>query len=78
MGFATLTSISLRALAFLLTGLLFDPNVWWAALAVVPASQLGISAAQRLFLKISPETLLRTVSLMLLASGGSLVWRALG
>ncbi len=78
MGFATLTSISLRATAFLLTGLLLDPDVWWAALAVVPAALLGISAARRLFLKISRDTLLRAVSLMLLASGGSLVWRALG
>src|SRR5437660_772477 len=48
------------------------------ALAVVPAALLGISVARRLFLKISRETLLRAVSLMLLASGGSLVWRALG
>ena len=78
MGFATLTSISLRATAFLLTGLLLDPDVWWAALAVMPAALFGISVARRLFLKISRETLLRAVSLMLLASGGSLVWRALG
>jgi uncharacterized membrane protein YfcA len=77
MGFATLTSISLRATAFLLTGLLLDPAVWWAALAVVPAALLGISAARRLFLRISRDALLRAVSLMLLASGGSLVWRAL-
>ncbi|HZC79698.1 MAG TPA: hypothetical protein VE258_18230, partial [Ktedonobacterales bacterium] len=77
-GFATLTSISLRATAFLLTGLLLDADVWRAALAVVPAALLGISAARRLFLKISRATLLRAVSLMLLASGGSLVWRALG
>jgi len=52
--------------------------VWWAALAVVPAALLGISVARRLFLRISREALLRAVSLMLLASGGSLVWRALG
>ncbi len=78
MGFATLTSISLRAAAFLLTGLLLEPEVWRAALAVVPAALFGIGAARRLFLKISRETLLRAVSLMLLASGGSLIWRALG
>jgi len=42
------------------------------------AALLGISAARRLFLKISRDGLLRAVSLMLLASGGSLVWRALG
>src|SRR5881397_1744886 len=57
MGFATLTSISLRASAFLFTGLLLDPRVWWAALAVVPAALFGISVARRLFLKISRETL---------------------
>jgi len=78
MGFATLTSISLRATAFLITGLLLEAEVWWAALAVVPAALLGISVARRLFLRISREALLRAVSLMLLASGGSLVWRALG
>src|SRR5207253_2269165 len=42
MGFATLTSISLRASAFLLTGLLLDPLVWWAAHAAVPATLCGI------------------------------------
>ena len=32
----------------------------------------------RLFLRISRDTLLRAVTLMLLASGASLVWRAIG
>ncbi len=78
MGFATLTSISLRVVAFLLTGLLLDVKVWLVAVAVVPAAQLGIYLAQRMFLTISREQLLRAVAVVLLATGGSLVLRALG
>jgi uncharacterized membrane protein YfcA len=78
MGFATMTSISLRVIAFLLTGLLLDANVWKAAVAVVPAAFVGIVAARLAFDRISRDALLKAVSLMLLASGGSLVVRALG
>lgn len=77
MGFATLTSISLRVAAFLLTGLLLEPKVWLVAVGVIPASLLGIYVAQRMFLKISREQLLRAVSVVLLATGGTLVARAL-
>jgi uncharacterized membrane protein YfcA len=78
MGFATMTSISLRVIAFLLTGLLLDADVWKAAVAVVPAAFVGIVAARLAFDRISRDALLKAVSLMLLASGGSLVVRALG
>ena len=78
LGFATMASISLRVLAFLLTGLLLHREVWLTAAAVVPAVFIGIAVARRLFLRISRDTLLRAVTLMLLATGASLVWRALG
>jgi uncharacterized protein len=78
LGFATMTSISLRVTAFLLTGLLLDRQVWIAAAVAVPAAFVGIAVARRLFLRISREALLRAVSVMLLASGASLVLRALG
>jgi uncharacterized membrane protein YfcA len=78
LGFATLTSISLRVAAFLVTGLLIEPHVWFAALFVLPAAWLGISAARRLFLRVSRAGLMRAVAVMLLASGGSLVIRAIG
>ena len=67
MGFATLTSISLRAVAFLLTGLLLDAEVWLTALAVVPACLLGIWIARRIFRRISRDALMRAVALLLLA-----------
>jgi uncharacterized protein len=76
MGFATLTSISLRAVAFLLTGLLLDPEVWLKAAAVVPACLAGIWVARRMFLRISREVLLRAVALLLLVSGISLISRS--
>ena len=76
MGFATLTSISLRTVAFLAIGFLLDPKVWLYALFVVPAGLAGIWAASHLFRRISRETLMRTVAFMLLASGSSLIVRA--
>lgn len=78
MGFATLTSISLRVTAFLLTGLLLEPKVWLVAIGVIPAALLGIHVAQRMFLRISREQLLRAVALVLLVTGGSLILRAAG
>lgn len=77
LGFATLTSISLRTIAFLATGLLLDAQVWLHAAAVVPAGLLGLWAAGHLFRRISREALMRAVALMLLASGASLTVRAL-
>lgn len=78
MGFATMTSIGLRVAAFLITGLLLDRQVWIAAAAVVPAALAGIAVSRIAFRRISRDALLRVVSLMLLASGGALVLRALG
>jgi uncharacterized protein len=78
LGFATMTSISLRVVAFLLTGLLIDPQVWLAAAFTVPGALIGIAVARRLFLRISRDALLRVVSVLLLASGASLILRALG
>jgi uncharacterized membrane protein YfcA len=77
MGFATITSISLRVAAFLLTGLLLDLQIWLVALFAVPAALLGIMAAQRMFVRISRDLLLRAVMLLLAASGASLIYRAL-
>jgi len=78
MGFATMASIGLRVAAFLITGLLLERQVWIAAAAVVPAALAGIAVSRIAFRRISRAALLRAVSLMLLASGGALVLRALG
>jgi len=78
LGLSTLTSISLRAMAFLITGTLLDAKVWQYAIAIVPAGLVGLWAANHLFRRISRDGLMRAVSLMLAASGASLIVRALG
>jgi hypothetical protein len=78
MGFATLTSISLRTIAFFATGILLDLKVWIYAAAIIPAGLAGLWAASHLFKRISRETLMRAVALMLLVSGASLIVRGLG
>lgn len=77
MGFAAMTSISLRVMAFLATGLLLDKSIWIAAAAVVPTSYVGITVANHIYLRIPRDALLRVIFLMLLLSGGSLIYRAL-
>jgi len=78
LGFCTMTSISLRVLAFTVTGLLLNARVWLTAVFAVPAILLGIFVARRVYFWISREALMKAVAVMLLASGGSLIWRALG
>ena len=77
MGLATMSSISLRVAAFAITGLLLQRTVWMTALVVVPAGLLGLFVARRLYRRISRELLMRAVAVVLLASGSSLVLRAL-
>jgi uncharacterized membrane protein YfcA len=78
LGLATLTSISIRTVAFFAVGFLLDPKVWLYAVFVVPAGLAGIWAASHLFRRMSREILMRVVALMLLVSGASLVVRAIG
>jgi len=77
LGLVTMTSISVRVIAFFVTGLLLDPHVWLAAALVVPAAFAGITVGRRIFLRASRNQLMRAIAALLLASGGSLVWRAL-
>jgi uncharacterized membrane protein YfcA len=78
LGLSTLTSISIRTVAFLVTGILLDPKIWMYALFVVPAGLAGIWAAGHLFRRMSRQGLMRAVAVMLLISGAALVLRAIG
>ncbi len=77
LGLATLTSNSLRLVAFVVTGVLLDLQIWLTALAVVPSCVVGLWVARKIYLRISRDQLMRAVALLLLASGASLIWRAL-
>ena len=77
LGRCTTLSISLRVVAFLLTGLLLDLSVWLTALAALPAALLGMYVTARIFRALSRQLLMRAVGLMLAATGVSLIVRAL-
>ena len=70
-------SIGFRVVALASAGLLFRREVWMTALLVVPTAMLAIFLASRLFRRMSRELLLRLVALLLLATGASLIVRAL-
>ncbi|HTO47389.1 MAG TPA: sulfite exporter TauE/SafE family protein [Burkholderiales bacterium] len=75
--FTSVFSIGLRVLAFLVSGLLLDLRAWIAAAIAIPVALAGITVATRIFRRISREALARLVGVMLLATGVSLVARAL-
>ena len=71
-------SIGFRVIALASAGLLFRTEVWMTALLVVPTAMLAIVLASRFFRHMSRELLLKLVALLLLATGVSLIVRALG
>jgi hypothetical protein len=76
----TLTSIfntGLRLVAYIVTGLVFMEGVLINAAATLPAALLGTYVATWIFRLISRETLMRAVALLLLATGASLLVRAM-
>jgi uncharacterized membrane protein YfcA len=78
LGACAMFSISLRVVAFVIAGPLQSAKPWLFALAVLPASLGGLWVASKLFSRISRDTLMRAVGLVLFASGLSLIVRALG
>ena len=56
---------------------MLQEGLWLGVLVVLPAAWLGLRVASRVFQRISRELVMRCVSLALLATGVSLIWRAL-
>lgn len=77
LAFCTMFSISLRVVAFLIAGPLQSPTPWLWALAVLPASLGGLWLASKAFARFSRDQLIRAIGVMLVASGISLIARAL-
>lgn len=70
-------SITLRVISYSVAGLLLKPGVLLAALLAVPAALLGLRLGSRVFDRIDRATLARTIGLLLLAIGASLIVRGL-
>ncbi len=74
----TVFSIGMRVIAFAVTGLLLNLEVWTTAAVAVVGAMAGLSLASRAFSRLTRELLLRMVAVLLLANGVSLIARGAG
>ena len=71
-----LTSAACRLAAFLLAGLLVDPDVWRLAFWAVPTCLAAMWLGTRLRHRLNPQALRRLVLWLLLLAGAGVLWRA--
>lgn len=69
-------STAFRIAAFLISGFLLKADVWWAAAIIWPFMFIGLTIGHRLHGKLKREQLSIFTSVLLIASGLSLVARA--
>ncbi|MGV7959809.1 sulfite exporter TauE/SafE family protein [Photorhabdus tasmaniensis] len=70
-GFSTLT----RVIIFVVLGIYLDSSLLLLILALIPAMLLGIYLGRKVTLKISRETFLRFINIIVLVSGLMLIYR---
>jgi uncharacterized membrane protein YfcA len=61
---------------FLLSGLLLQKEVWFAALYLLPFMALGLFIGHRIHVKLNQGQIAKLLSLLLLATGISVLWKA--
>ena len=69
-------STGLRLAVYLISGLLLQPAVWWAFLLLLPAMPVGLAIGYRLHARLTREQVGRFISVLLVVSGISLLWKA--
>ncbi len=69
-------STGFRIVTFLISGLLLEQDVWWAAAIIWPFMFIGLNIGHRLHGKLKRKHLSVFMSVLLIASGISLVMRA--
>ena len=62
---------------FVVSGLLLDWHLWLAALGLLPMMFAGTALGRRIHLHLSRQQVLRTMGVLLVASGASLLVRGL-
>jgi uncharacterized membrane protein YfcA len=70
-------STGLRVAVYLISGLLLQAEVWWAFLLLVPVMPVGLMIGHRLHAKLTHRQVGRFISILLILSGLSLLWKAL-
>ena len=69
-------STATRIAAFLVAGFMLDPQVWWGFLIILPFMFIGLNIGHKLHGKLERKHLSYFISLLLIASGVSLIARA--
>jgi uncharacterized membrane protein YfcA len=69
-------STGLRLIVYLVSGLLLQSDVWWAFLLLLPAMPVGLAIGHRLHARLTREQVGRFISVLLVVSGISLLWKA--
>ena len=77
MSATSVVSITIRVIAYTVTGLLINQTVWLMALLSLPAAMAGLYFGTKVFHRVNRATLARAIAVVLLVAGGSLIWRAL-
>ena len=77
MSATSVVNITLRIIAYTVTGPLIDQTVWLMALLSLPAAMAGLYFGTKVFHRVNRATLARAIAVVLLVAGGSLIWRAL-
>ena len=70
-------SSTIRVLLFLVAGTYFNLSLLLLVLALLPAMAAGLYIGHRITLQLNRKSFLRVLYMVLLVTGGSLVWRAL-
>ena len=70
-------STGMRIAMFVVSGLLLDWHLWLAALGLLPMMFAGTALGRRIHLHLSRQQVLRTMGVLLVASGASLLVRGL-
>jgi len=71
------SSTGLRLVLYLISGLLLQSEVWLALMLLLPAMPVGLLIGHRLHAKLSRQQISAFISLLLIGSGLSLLWKAL-
>jgi uncharacterized membrane protein YfcA len=66
----------LRLLLFAALGLLAGRTLWLALLLALPLVATGLALGHRIHLGLTSAHMQRAIGVLLLVSGGSLLWRA--
>lgn len=77
MSATSVVSITLRIIAYTVTGLLINQTVWLMALLSLPAAMAGLYFGTKVFHRVNRATLARAIAVVLMVAGGSLIWRAI-